>query len=515
MPAILATNYPVLLATNYKVFPIWLVIGHFANILFMLFMVRSGLEILSAFPKFYLSDDCPPGKEWLRLTRRVYSAEAAHPWSSLDEEESWSPVIALPGRKNLGLGRHWHFMSLQFWVANGAAYIAMLFATGWWRTMVPTSWSIFPDSVRDVGYYLMFKIPPKIPGMPFDHVQMLSYFVVVFILAPFQVLSGAAMSPSIAGRFPWYTRLFGGRQRARSLHFLGMCAFVVFIVVHTAMVIINDLPNLWTVMVLGHVESAPYHGQTEALIIGFLGLFGVVVVSVVATWFSRRYPRRTQRLLGIMVNPFEGALSRVLASRQRYRWSDISPYFRVNGYPPPSDDYAELVAGDFADYRLEVGGLVERPMALSLDELRALGEESYIAKHNCIQGWSAIAQWGGVPLANLMAAVGVQPEARHVAFYAFDDKAVTEGEGRSGYFYGTIPMYLADKPQTILAMEMNGEPLPIEHGAPVRLRIESQLGFKMVKWIRAIEFVADVDAIGDGQGGWREDQQFYSNAAGI
>jgi DMSO/TMAO reductase YedYZ molybdopterin-dependent catalytic subunit/thiosulfate reductase cytochrome b subunit len=504
-----------MLGVDYKVFPIWIVITHFANILFMLFMVRSGLEILSAFPKFYLSDDCPPGKEWLRLTRRVYLANAAHPWSSLDEEESWNPVVALPGRKNLGLGRHWHFMTLQFWVANGAAYIAMLFVTGWYRTMVPTSWDVLPDAVRAVGYYLMFHLPPKLPGLPFNAVQLLSYFFVVFLLAPFQVLTGAAMSPSILARFPWYTRLFGGRQRARSLHFLGMCAFIGFIVIHTAMVLINDLPNLWTVMVLGHVESAPYHGQTEALAVGFAGLFGVVVVSVVATWFSRLYPRRTQRLLGIVVNPFERVLSRAFTSRQHYSWSDISPYHRVNGYPPPSDDYAELAAGGFAEYRLEVGGLVERPMTFSLDELERLGNESYIAKHNCIQGWSAIAQWGGVPLANLMAAVGVKPEARHVAFYAFDDKAITEGDGRSGYFYGTIPMYLANRPQTILATEMNGEPLPIEYGAPVRFRIETQLGFKMVKWIRAIEFVADVDAVGQGQGGWREDQQYYANAAGI
>lgn len=506
----------MLLAVDYKVFPIWLVIGHFANILFMLFLVRSGLEILSAFPKFYLSDDCPPGKEWLRLTRKVFSAESAHPWSSLEEEAAWNPVIALPGRKNLGLGRHWHFLSLQFWIANGAAYIAMLFFTGWWRTMVPTSWSIFPDSVRDVGYYLMFKIPPKIsPAMPFDHAQLLSYFFVVFILAPFQILTGAAMSPSIIGRFPWYTRLFGGRQRARSLHFLGMCAFVAFIFVHTAMVIINGLPDLWTVMVLGHVEAAPYHGQTLALVVGFLGLFGVVVVSVAATWFSRAHPRATQRMLGIVVNPFERVLSRAFTSHQHYAWSDISPYHRVNGYPPSDDHYAELAAGEFTNYRLEIGGLVDHPMSLSLEDLHHLGQQEHVAKHNCIQGWSAIAAWGGTPMATVIDAVKPQPGAKHVAFYAFDDKTITEGEGRHGYFYGTIPMYLAAKPQTILATEMNGEPLPIEHGAPVRLRIETQLGFKMVKWIRAIEFVADVDAIGEGQGGWREDQLFYANAAGI
>jgi DMSO/TMAO reductase YedYZ molybdopterin-dependent catalytic subunit/thiosulfate reductase cytochrome b subunit len=503
------------LTVNYLDFPVWIVITHFANILFMLFMVRSGLEILSAFPKFYLSDDCPPGKEWLRLTRRVYSADAAHPWSSLDEEDAWNPVIALPGRKNLGLGRHWHFMTLQFWVANGMAYIIMLFVTGWYRTMVPTSWVVFPDAVRAVGYYLMFHLPPKLPGLPFNAVQLLSYFFVVFLLAPFLLLTGAAMSPSIIGRFPWYTRLFGGRQRARSLHFLGMCTFVGLILGHTVMVIINSLPNLWTVMVLGHVEAPPYHDQAAALAIGFSGLLGVVLVSAAATWYSRRYPRRTQHLLGIMVNPFERFLSRVLTSRQHYRWADISTYHRVNGYPPPSDDYADLVAGDFADYRLQVTGLVEHPMSFSLDQLRALGNDSYIAKHNCIQGWSAIAQWGGLPLGRLLEAVGVQPEARYVVFYAFDDKAITEGDGRYGYFYGTIPLYLAYKPQTILATEMNGKPLPIEHGAPVRLRIETQLGFKMVKWIRAIELVVDVDAIGQGQGGWREDQQYYASAAGI
>jgi len=105
--------------------------------------------------------------------------------------------------------------------------------------------------------------------------------------------------------------------------------------------------------------------------------------------------------------------------------------------------------------------------------------------------------------------------ARYVVFYAFDDKTVTGEDGRYGRFYGTIALALADRPQTILALDMNGAPLPIEHGAPVRLRIETQLGFKMVKWIRAIELVADYTQIGMGQGGWREDQQYYATAAGI
>ncbi|MGH3274560.1 MAG: molybdopterin-dependent oxidoreductase [Streptosporangiaceae bacterium] len=357
--------------------------------------------------------------------------------------------------------------------------------------------------------------PPSQPGLPFNAVQQLSYFFVVFILAPAQILTGAAMSPSVLARFPRYAWLFGGRQRARSLHFLGLCAFAAFTVVHTIMVIINDLPNLWTAIVLGHPEMAPYTDRDEALIIGFCGLAGLVLVSVAATILSRRYPRGTQRLLGRVVNPMERVLSRAFTSRQRYSRADISAYHRVNGYPPPDEGYAELAAGDFTSYRLDVGGMVQHAVSLSLAELAELGTQSQVVLHNCIQGWSAIAQWAGVPLAALIERVRPLPGASHVAFYAFDDKTVTEGEGRTGYFYGTIPMYLAVNPQTILAMEMNGRPLPIEHGAPVRLRIETQLGFKMVKWVRAIEFVDDVSGIGQGQGGWREDQQFYANAAGI
>ena len=108
---------------------------------------------------------------------------------------------------------------------------------------------------------------------------------------------------------------------------------------------------------------------------------------------------------------------------------------------------------------------------------------------------------GGVPLARLIAPGAPDRAARHVVFYAMDDKGLTEGEGRYGFFYGTIAIHLASNPQTILALDMNGAPLPVEHGAPVRLRLETQLGFKMVKWITGIEFVADVTDIGQGHGG--------------
>ncbi|MGI8869178.1 MAG: molybdopterin-dependent oxidoreductase [Mycobacteriales bacterium] len=492
-------------------FPWWIVITHFLNVFFMVLLFRSGLEVLSAFPKLHWHDDCPPGREWLRLSKKTYAADSRKPWTSLDEEESWSPLIALPGRKNLGLGRHWHFMTVQFWILTGAVYVAMIFASGYWHYLVPNSWQLVPDSIRSIGSYLHFHIPETIPGQPFEPAQKLAYFVVIFLLAPLQIATGAAMSPSVLARFPWYGRLFGGKQGARSLHFLGLCAFAAFIVVHVAMVIVHGVPHEFAAIVLGGYG----HDTTLALAIGLTGLFLIVVFHVVITWFSLRHKRTTQRLLGVAVNPFERTISRSFTSREHYRRKHISPYFRVNGYPPTDADYQELVAARFRTYRLPIGGLVEHPVTLSLAELRGLGEKTQITKHNCIQGWTAVAEWGGVPLARILDLVHPTATAKHIVFYAFDDKGLTEGDGRYGYFYGSIPLHLASKPHSILALEMNGAPLPIEHGAPVRLRVETQLGFKMVKWIKAIEFVADTADIGMGQGGWREDQQYYANAAGI
>ncbi|MEO8750781.1 MAG: molybdopterin-dependent oxidoreductase [Allobranchiibius sp.] len=492
-------------------FPPWVVITHFLNIFFMVLLFRSGLEVLSAFPKFYWHDDCPPGREWLRLSKKMYAADSRAPWSSLDEEEAWSPVIALPGKKNLGLGRHWHFLSVQFWILTGAVYVAMVFASGYWHYLIPTHWSIIPDSIRAIGTYLHFHIPAKIAGQPFEPAQKLAYFVVIFLLAPLQIATGAAMSPSVLARFPWYGKLFGGKQGARSLHFLGLCAFAAFIAVHVFMVIVHGLPHEFTAIVLGGYQ----HSKPLALAIGLTGLFLIVVFHIAITMFSLRYKRTTQRLLGLVVNLFERALSRTFTSREHYGRHHISPYHRVNGYPPTDAHYQQLAEAGFSDFRLDIGGLVAHPASLSLRELRALGTSEQITKHNCIQGWTAIAQWGGVPLASILKLVQPTDAAKHIVFYAFDDKGLTEGEGRYGYFYGTIPLHLADRPQTILALDMNGAPLPIEHGAPIRIRIETQLGFKMVKWIKAIEFVADTADIGQGQGGWREDQQYYANAASI
>lgn len=493
-------------------YPPFVIITHLLNILFMLMLVRSGLEVLAAHPKLYWSDHCPPGRQWLRLSRTEFGAESRKPWTSQDEEESWNPVIALPGRKNLGLGRHWHVLTLQFWIATGIVYILLMFTSGYWRYLVPTSWELVPHAVRDVGTYLMFRLPEQLPGEPYNAAQKLTYFAVVFLLAPLQIATGAAMAPAVIGRFPWFATLFGGKQGARSLHFIGMVAFIAFIVLHTALVIIHGLPSGLAKILFGSEEA----NHTVAAAVGTLALVAIVAAQVVLTVVSLRFPRFTERVTGGIAGPLQRALSRLLPSRQSYRHSDISPYHRVNGYPPTDEEYREAARTAFADYRLAVGGLVERPVSFSLADLRGLGTTSQIVNHNCIQGWNAIAEWGGVPVARLLEVVRPLPQVRYAVFYAMDDKGLTDGgEGRHGYYYEAVELRLLRHEQSLLALEMNGGPLPVEYGAPLRLRVENQLGFKMVKWVQAVEFVESVDHIGMGHGGFREDQQYYANKVGI
>ncbi len=478
----------------------WVGLTHYVNLLFLGFLIRSGLEILSAHPKLYWRDDCRPGSEWLKFTKKTQPRDRL--WTGTDEEESFSPWLALPGRRNLGLGRQWHFFCVIFWVLNGLLYAALLFATGEWRRLIPTSWSVFPSAARTAWIYLHFHLPP--PGHPYNPLQQLTYGAVVFLLAPLIIATGAGMSPAVEGRFPGYVRLFGGRQAARSLHFLALLAVCAFTVGHVALVLIDHFPRNMSWIIHGRPGSGPL-----SIGIGLSGLAAAAALHVLATKSSLREPRRVKRVLERFVDPAQSALLDGLASRQFYSERDISPFFRVNGYPPEAPEYRALTDSDFKEWRLQVRGLVENPLELSLRELRAMPAVTQITKHNCIQGWSAVGRWTGVSLAELLKLCKPFAAARYALFRAFD-------EPRNGCaYYETIDMRLAREPQTILAYEMNGEPLTVPHGAPCRLRVESQLGFKMVKYLRSIEIISDYRKIGDGAGGYREDTQFYSQQAGI
>ncbi|MBA3562610.1 MAG: molybdopterin-dependent oxidoreductase [Gammaproteobacteria bacterium] len=190
--------------------------------------------------------------------------------------------------------------------------------------------------------------------------------------------------------------------------------------------------------------------------------------------------------------------------------SYISPVFRPNGSTDPQNPaYRALAAGGFRDYRLEVRGLVEHPMSLSLDELRALPSRTQITRHDCVEGWSVIGKWKGARLSALLDRVQPLPAARYVMFHCAD----TLGSSDARY-YESIDMLDAYHPQTILAYELNDRTVPIENGAPLRVRIERQLGYKMAKYIMAIELVESFVDIKGGKGGYWEDRG-YEWYAGI
>jgi DMSO/TMAO reductase YedYZ molybdopterin-dependent catalytic subunit len=199
------------------------------------------------------------------------------------------------------------------------------------------------------------------------------------------------------------------------------------------------------------------------------------------------------------------------AMAQEFSDADRSPEFRSNGTAVPNNrQYQALAAAGFADYRLEVGGLVEKPAAFSLAELRALPSRSQITRHDCVEGWSAIGKWKGAKLSALLETVRPRPEARYAMFYCADPM----NPDGTGFYYESIDMDDAFHAQTILAYELNDAPLPIKNGAPIRLRVERQLGYKHAKYVMRIELVQSFAHIAGGNGGYWEDEG-YEWYAGI
>ncbi len=205
--------------------------------------------------------------------------------------------------------------------------------------------------------------------------------------------------------------------------------------------------------------------------------------------------RRAQRLVG----------GRQPMARE-FTAADISPSFRGNGSTDVgTPKYSASLANGFADWRLEVRGLVRQPLSLTMDQVRALPQRTQITRHDCVEGWSAIGQWTGPQLSALLDMAGLKDEARYIVFRCAD----TLG---GAYYYESCDLDDAFHPQTIIAHQLNGEPLPVKNGAPLRLRIERQLGYKHAKYLTAIEAVTSFDDIEGGRGGYWEDRgyQWYA-----
>ncbi len=215
-----------------------------------------------------------------------------------------------------------------------------------------------------------------------------------------------------------------------------------------------------------------------------------------------------QRVLA-SAEPLDHLLIGTRGLAREYADREVDRNFRVNGFATPSDArYTRLVAANFSSYRLVVDGAVARPQALSLAQLYSLPQRTQITRHDCVEGWSAIGKWSGVPLIALLDVVEPRPDARYVVFRCMDN------DGSGNLYYESLDLHQARHPQTLLALRLNDAPLDPDHGAPLRLRIPTQLGYKSAKWIARIELVGGFATINGGKGGYWEDQG-YEWYAGI
>ena len=493
-------------------FPSWLRITHFINFIMMGFLIRSGWEVLASHPRLYWNNQCTPGSEWLKFTKdKVPTTPGA--FTARDDQRTLSPLISLPGKAQIGLGRAWHALVTVIWIVNGLVYVSLLFLTGQWRRIVPTSWDIIPQAWESIQIYAGFQIPSIEHFQPYDALQQIMYFTVVFIVAPLMIATGPIMSPAFCGRFPGYVRLFRNRQTARSIHFLGMAFYCVFTVIHVALVfVVHPQYNIAHMMLnkpYNEVDAAQF-AQAVTMLIG--GIVFAVALWIFASYWSLRDLRFTQTFIWGLTQPIRNVLLDRITSRQVQKKvftdADISPFHWVNTRPPSereSTEWNRLKEHEFVDYRLELGGLVKESKSLSIDDLKKLGKEVNITMHTCMQGWTGIAKWEGVRLRDVLALVEKTDDARYVMVTSFGHVGHTYDGRPTEPYYECLDISMAMEDETILAWGMNDKPLPDVYGGPLRLRADSMHGYKMVKWVQKIEWIKDYRDVGDGQGGSRED----------
>ena len=378
-------------------FPVWLRYCHFFNFLFVMMLIRSGLSILVDHPRLYFNNDCTPGSEWIRVTPLEVPRDRV--WTSKDDCRYISPVVATPGyRHTVGVARAWHFISVHGFIITGIFFLGMLLESEQWRRIVPTSPQVLLQAWNIWVHYVTFHLPAEPNGFyGYNALQQIAYFTVVFIFGPLAILTGIAMSPAVVNRFPWYARIFGGRQSARSIHFLTMLSFLAFLVVHVALIVITGFARNMNHIVMGTDDHSPI-----GMYLGFVGI-GVVLLSwILAHYISWYHPRGLQHALKSVAYPMELLTTNRLMPEQKYKEEQISPHFWPNGKMPDRNDWKRMAENGFRDFRLKVEGLVENPVELSLADLEGLGEAEHITMHHCIQGWSGIAKWGGIPMRRLV-----------------------------------------------------------------------------------------------------------------
>ncbi len=459
--------------------PAWVRASHWLGALAFLALVLSGIAILLAHPRLYW------GETGARDGPCLFDLPLPF-------------VLETPIR---GPGRYIHFLAAWIGVATGFVYVAAgILARHFGSNLLPARAELTRRALVDVIASHLRREPSSEAALAsYNVLQRLSYSAVVFLLLPAMVWTGLAMSPAFVSVFPFVASVLGGQQSARTLHFVAACALVSFLLVHVAMVAWSGFAVRVRAMITGGRPAATTGAARSGLsrrqlVKAGLGAAAGVGIFGIGTRLLHRcglVPANHSGLYGLsetVTYAGQRLLTKLPSMAREFDRSQISTVIPVNGMAPKTEPYQRLRGGGFADWRLTINGMVARPASLSLAEIKALPSRSQITHQACEEGWSFIAEWTGVPLSHVLAQVGVHPDARYVFFFTFDD------------WWDSLDMDDALHPQTLLAYGMNGAAIPLDHGAPLRLKVARQLGYKSLKYLSRITVTDRPDGLGDGLG---------------
>lgn len=526
---------------------------HWINFFTLVVMLMSGLQIFNARPDLYWGKTSHFNHPLLSLGARENShgrlvgvtTVGGYTFDTTGVlgvsagadgavERGFPRWATLPGTMWLAMGRRWHLFFAWIFVFNGLAYAGISLWNGHLRRDLLPHWHELRHLGAAIADHARLRFPRGEEARHYNVLQKLAYLFVIFGLGPLAILTGLTMSPTMDAGFPGLLWFFGGRQSARTLHFIVAFSFLGFFVIHIAMVLLSGLWNNLRSMITGRYAIAlPPAAEEPALSTpppdeaagvdrrGFvlrattgasallLGGAGTLMLGNMDRLSRGQRLPRVLDLGGGMAERAQHLLVSSSALAPEYTKADIAPVFRANGTTDPdSARYRALARNHFRDWRLQLDGLVERPLSVSLAALHAMPARTQITRHDCVEGWSCIGEWTGVPLRDLLAQARPMPGARYVMFFCADPM-----DG-ANHYYESLDLASATQTQTILAYRLNGAPLPIENGAPLRLRVERQLGYKMAKYLTHIQVVDDYRRFGGGHGGYWEDQG-YAWYAGI
>ncbi len=319
--------------------PAWVGWQHFLNLFMMTFIIRSGIQIMTDHPRLYWTRHSTPGKEWFRFQKQVPDDPL---WTAKQDSVSLPGQIGLPGiRHSIGLARWWHLGLDVLWLVNGAVFYVMIFATGHWQRLVPMSWDHLPNAASVALQYLSLDWPTDDGWVAYNSLQVIAYSITVFVAGPLAIVTGLGMSPALSTRFKRISSVLS-IQTARSLHFLVMVWFLLFIVMHVTLVFTTGVREN-----LNYMYASRSDDSWVGLWIFAASMVVVIVGWVAATPFTLRHPRTVQRIGFALIGPFQRLFEHVDAKPGQYTEDDISPYLWHNGKYPETNEYRALYADNF------------------------------------------------------------------------------------------------------------------------------------------------------------------------